>query len=252
MNGSANLEQEIELAVSKEWEDKRKPILFSKLGGRLSHEAREMIKADRIGLKRFVDAHLSAQIRVLPLERYGGGVAPREDTAELSDAELEAAFEKDANAKTIPQYSFDVWSAFRRPLREDMKRYLRIVPSGLAKALDIPALEQPPAGAVEIHPSDLPASIFEGLLPSRQETHEAIVAWTKRVGFDETKLRHVPTLIFPGPTVRQIAPQSLPSTEPAPSATFVEGLGMLTRDELARIQIPADLVLSMLERVKRR
>lgn len=252
MANSSELTEEILRIVADEWKHKGLPLLLSVLGARLSESAKNHVRANNIALKRFISENASDRTRLLRMERHGGGVAPLAETDGMSDDRLEAIFESAAPLRTMPRYKFRVWRAFSDAVPVGARRFLSILASGVVQVTDTMEAEHL-EGAHEVLSSDIVPDDIERYASAR---HEAIVSWAARNGVDHSKLIMVRTPEVPGVqrsvSIVSQSDSTPPTSSDAASASISRLLGLLTKDELARIQIPADLVLAVLERAIRK
>ena len=121
MSSSLTVEEEIQQAVTEEWSRPQGgPLLISKLGMRLSAQAKAEISISGHGLKRYVQEHLSDAIRFVPMRERGGAVAPLGETSGLTDEQIEERYvdrPKGAELQSsVPMYWGDVWRGFQTPL----------------------------------------------------------------------------------------------------------------------------------------
>lgn len=247
MTSVADLASDVEGIVRGWWTANQAPVLLSKLGSLLSENSQVLIRIEKLPLKRFIQDVLADRLRLVSLPRHGGGVAPLEETRGLSDDQLSEAFESQRRrqiSNRIPRYNALIWDAFRTPLTEGRRRFVRVGLQGQIEVREIAneddALEGD--GWIEVHQDNLPLS--DGGPPSIREMDDAIRHWADGK-IDTRRLLHVST----APSAGQVAQRPRP-----PMATLdsvIVGLRVFTTEELARIQIPADVVLSLLERNRR-
>lgn len=255
MHSSALANQEIEKAVTDEWNrSPGGPLLISKLGMRLSPETKATISSSGYGLKRYVQEYLAETIRFVPMRSRGGGVVPSAKSEGLTDQQIEDRYvdrpESADPQNVIPKYWGEVWRGFQTPLPEGTIRYVLLDAHGHPEVGTSQKDAQTPANAKLIDLNDLVLPKQDGLPPSRTAVHQAIENWCRREGVP------VSSLIFTrSQPKRPIASISALDRRPASGVKGEKniavslGLNLLTREELARINIPADLVLAILERV---
>ncbi|HEX8583108.1 MAG TPA: hypothetical protein VF680_01700 [Allosphingosinicella sp.] len=246
--------RELPEIVQREWRDSQRPMLLSQLGGRLSEAAKILVRTENVGLKRLIETHLSAELRLVPMPSQGGGVVPRAETEGMSDEELNSTYTK---AETVPNYEVEVFNAFKRHVSPGTRRFLILRPSELPLVRDQAEDQPAPESGYEIRSEDL-AIIGEGAsVATRVDTHHAIEAWCQRAEIDPKKLYRIPRLrtsnLVSEPT--PIASRRPPLARDAGAGELsglVQGLNAFTQAELARIQIPGDVLLSLLERLRNR
>lgn len=258
MGSDTPASREIEQVVADEWSRSGRPLLISRLGMRLSPETKMALSASGHGLKRYMQEHLSDTIRFLPMRGRGGGVAPLAGTEGLTDQQIEERHvdrPEIANPKyEVPQYWGEVWRGFQTPMPDDMVRYVLLEAfSGPVVGMS-PKDAQLPANAKLIDSNDLILPDEGGPLPPRAVVHQAIQNWCIRENVP------VASLIFPqhqsrkpvkdfseSDSVKSRSTSVLPENG-GKSSYLMRGLNLLNREELSRINIPADLVMAILER----
>ncbi|MFD1613425.1 hypothetical protein ACFSCW_16615 [Sphingomonas tabacisoli] len=248
MGSHTELAAELEKAITNWWDAHQSPILLSKLGGLLSSDIQARIREEKVGLKRFLAEELP-QMRVLALGRHGGGVAPADKIDGQTDQEITANFEARRRRELvdrIPSYDRSVWQAFRTRIEDGVRRFLRVQKGEKVEALEVSPEESPPPGEewIEITPADLQHLTLAA--PSARDIHNAIQSWARG--------RLDPTLLERAPEIRSAYTSESPARSFGRVGTLesvVVGLKGFTRDELARIQVPADVLLSLLERSRR-
>lgn len=254
MTSVASANDEITRIVGDAWDNPPGgPLLISKLGMRLSPETKAVIASSGFGLKRYVQENLSDVIRFVPMRSRGGGVAPWAATKDLTDQQIEELYverpEGTGAQSSVPKYWGDVWRGFQTPLDDGTVRYVLLEAHG-GPEVGTSSKDAPlPANAKLIDPKDLVLPSEDGTLPSRVTVHQAIENWCRREGVPVASL--VFTRLHPKRVVGTalIPERKLYSgTKGASSNARLLGLHLLTREELARISIPADLVLAILER----
>lgn len=246
--------QEIAEVVANHWNrPPGGPLLISKLGMRLSPDTKAFISSSGYGLKRYMQEYLSDAIRFVPMRSRGGGVVPLADTAGLTDQQIEERYVDHLGGSdpqnAIPKYWGDVWRGFQTPLPDGAVRYVVLEARG-GPQVGTSAKGAPlPANAKLIDPNDLVLPDPEGTLPPRFAVQQAIENWCRREGVP------VDSLIFTGSQPKRAIGNAANSERRFNAGlkggkvdVLSLGLSALTREELARINIPADLVLTMLER----
>ena len=245
MSSNAEIAQEIEGVVDAWWENNQVPVLLSKLGSLLSPETQRLVRDEKIGLKRFI-ALYSPGIRLLEMGRHGGGGAPNEETIEFTDEELSKIFEnkrKLEDVDRIPSYDVLVWRAFRTPLSPGERRFLKIDPDDRIELRQMEAPEEAPEEPTyfEVKADDL--SHLQGNLPATaRDVHNAIKAWAEgKTDFNNLIKSHEHRGLNAKAKLmdRQVG---------LDVDGIIANLRGFTKDELARISIPADVILSFLER----
>jgi hypothetical protein len=249
-----DLDREIVLAVNKEWGDHRSPLLISQLGlARLSEPAKRFIKEQKLSLKRHVRTRLYEQLRFVPMLRQGGGVAPRAGTAHLTDEDLENAFAEyqraKGSARQQTRFHPAIWAAFRDPMPPATRRIVSISSDELS-------VRQEPEGAAPgpnehaIDPHETALTATSGEFPTAEDVRLAIVEWCREHQVELAKISIAPApqpAGSPRPTHRDVAPPT-----GLQSLGLLEVLRMLPKEQLARLSVPGDVVLSILDHMSRR
>jgi hypothetical protein len=235
-----DLMAEIPRSVGQNWRDKEAPVLLSALGMRLHPDARAELRVLKENLSDYVEAHLLDQVRLLTIPGKGLAAAPAAETAELSDQDLIRRFNvtprERSGGQANPRFYPHVWRAFSLPLSEAQRRFVSFQPNGIPKSTELPSAENAPYGATEVRLEDLPDQpLGIGMPPA--PVAEAIRAWAKANHIDVNSL-YVPT------PPRSGAPPSAPAGE----NELLGILNLLEPSELARIAVPADIVVTLLKR----
>lgn len=248
MSSEAGIANEIDLVVNAWWDKHQSPVLLSKLGSLLLPETQQLVRDGKMGLKRFI-ALYNPSMRLLEMGRHGGGVAPAEKAAGKSEDDLERAFENQRRLETvdrIPSYDSLVWRAFRAPIVAGERRFLKVDPGEKIELREVESSAAFPDNGtyLEIKPSDL--SHLDGELPpTARDIHDAIMKWAE----GRTDLRNLTKSSDTRAPVANVQFKGAPRSSALDSLIF--GLRGFTREELARISIPADVLLSMLERSRK-
>jgi hypothetical protein len=200
-------------------------------------------------LKRFIEENLRADVRLVTLPRHGGAVIPLRDTADLSDDDLHNAFEEQRakqSAARIPRYNSLIWDAFKTQLAEGRKRFVRVGKAGEVEVAEVAEGAEAPEGDgwIEVLQSDLPDRT-DSAIPSPQEMDSAIRRWS------EGKVESAHLHFVPSPRSALSHGTRQSRTRPGALESLMVGLRGFTPDELSRIQIPADVLVSFLERTNR-
>ena len=250
---------EIAKIIVDEWEAHRRPLLISKLGMLVSPDAKLALAETGHGLKRYIEENLEKRVRLVPMRGRGGGAVPLEETKIYSDAQVEDLYvrrtDDAADQPPVPMYWGDVWRGFQTELADGSVRYLRLEASGGPEVADAPEGAPLPAHARLIERNDLVLAKQGEPRPPRMSVHQAIENWCRRVGvpLDSVKFERAahPRRAEPSveprrrPVDRSIRPNG---RDRDTIAALVHAMDLLSRDELARINVPADLVLAILER----
>jgi hypothetical protein len=249
MYSSEELTQEIVSAVNAEWNRAKSPLLISKLGlSGLSNEARAHLRDEKTPLKRFIKDKISDKIRIVTMPRQGGGVVPAAETTGMSDDEICARYERTREPRTDrqmpPKFFPDVWAAFR----DRMPDGKIIVVSGVDRSEPELRSEvqgyEPAENEYVIESFETAITVDADKYPTAAEIRKAIVSWASKNHIPISTLMYTPS-----------SPNSLPSTirsvkdaraNRARDVGFIEILESLSKDQLAKLAFPGDVILSVL------
>lgn len=247
MAGVDNPAAVVERIVTDWWKANEAPLLLSKLGSLLPIDVQRYLRVERVPLKRLIRDELEGRVRLLNMVQLGGGVVPVKETAQFSEEDLEQRFEvkrRERIEERVPRYNAIIWDAFRTALLPDRRRFVRVGPNGEVELTEIGSNAEPPSGDgwIEVaheHLEHIPA----GGPPQSREMDGAIKQWAKD-RIDAALLLH------PGkPKPRPSAAKDFETAMvPKSISAIVNGLQGFTREELARIHIPADVMLAVLQR----
>lgn len=228
--------------VRRYWESKRRPVLFSALGGQLSQPAKEEIAEHGHTLTAYVRNQLRDRVRPLVLRAHGGGVAPLEGTESLSDEELESLVPPPVGrdlpfAKPRPpRFHPALWQAFFEPHSSPHVYVERSENGEILIHQSAEARSEP--GWVEILPTDLPA-VESGARPYVPQVLAAIRAWAMKNEIPLSEIQCERPAVYSTPHPR----------EQRNSQALDVIFARMTQDELRRISIPADILLNVLRRM---
>ena len=245
------LDAEIVSAVEGEWRQHNVPLLFSHLGlARISSEAKQFVKDHQISLKRYIKHRFDARLRLVPMQRQGGGVVPFELTKEWTDSQLEEAFEKlqATRATSVPKrlsFKTEIWDAFIEPIPDGHHRVINLssaVPVVRLDVEDAPKLD----GDILIKQNEI-SSTPAGIRPDPEEARRAILEWGERHGLAREDLEA-------GAKQRpaKLSASGQKNSQDEKLSKSVEFLRSLSKEELIRVIIPGDVVLAILERAQSR
>jgi hypothetical protein len=247
MSEVENTAAAIEQTVAAWWAEYRAPLLLSKLGGLIPSEIQKNLRLERIPLKRFIRDELEGRVRLLKMPRLGGGVSPWNETKGISEGDLERMFEerrRERLEQRIPRYNALIWDAFRTPLLDGRRRFVRIGDAGEIELSEVGDDAEVPTGDgwIEVAQQDL-GHVPPAGHPMARDMDGAIRRWAE--GKIEANKLVQPTGEQPKSfqVRRGKENRSLSSL-----STVISGLEGFTNEELARIQIPADVLLSILRR----
>lgn len=254
MFDESRLDAEILDAIETEWRDNHVPLLFSQLGlARLSEEAKSFVKDNQVSLKRHIKARLADRLRLLAMTREGGGVVPLEETAGLSDSQLEEAYARfrATKAPTPRRVRFDpeIWNAFVTAVPEGSRRVASFAegrPSVRLESQDVQLSD----GDFPIESHDTAAAPTPDGAPDYDAARRAILDWASQHHVSRSQVEADPTQRFA--RSRQEEPVFRGGLRDTRSVGFLEILRALPKDQLARLNVPGDVVLSILELMVRR
>lgn len=261
MTSESPADREIAKVILDEWERSGRPLLTSRLGMRLTADTKAELSASGHGLKRYIQENLSDVVRIVPLRGRGGGVAPIVETENLTDQQIEERFVSRPDVIdsrfTIPKYWGDVWRGFQTPLPENAVRYILLEAFGGPVVQTTSKDASMPPNAKLIDTNDLVLPEANGPLPPKIAVHRSIENWCLRESVPIGSLVYSrpenSTEGHPGAVEAQRSTNKTATGGRSDRSSFLmQGLNLLNRDELSRINIPADLVLTMLERANSR
>lgn len=229
--------------VTDEWEKRERPVFLSQLGLRLSPQAKAELRGTGLSLKEYIQRYLSEDVRLLIIGQTGDLLAPGNETQNMTDDQLAALVRA---APTIPRertfrrFYRALWEAFWLPLPEGTRRYVEITGNDI-KRYDVPAEESSPPGSKEISRGDLPQRdpvknwVFAG------DVADSIREWANKNNLLESDLYDPDSK-----TVRESRAQAL--TEGSGVDRLRSLLEILNQEELAKLNIPSDVLLSILKK----
>jgi hypothetical protein len=144
------------------------------------------------------------------------------------------------------RFSPDIWDAFSQTIPEG-KRWL-VDLAGTAPSLRLADAEtQPSAGELVIEADDTAAYSCPDAAPDPRNVKRAIAEWAKKNGVELSRLEAEPVTLERMPS--SIDPVAK-TARPAPKTVgLIDALKSLPKDQLEKIQLPGDVVLSLLEAV---
>lgn len=256
MSDTVDLDREILEVVQAEWRKNSSPLLLSALGYRISDAAKAVLRASNIPLTRYVQSHMKSELRLVSRAVEGLAAAPRHETANFTDEQLADLYTKSPPRERMPRYRPSVWYAFRIPIPSARRRFLILQEDGQTICKDLPPEAEPPMGAIEIAEADLASPENADELPSPEAVSNAIEAWRTKQDLDRSKLLLPSGVGSAGtlsPANTQNANRLLPESARRPTlADLAFGLSVFTSEELARVQIPADVLANLLKRTRER
>lgn len=246
------LDAEILAAVRHVWHNETRPLLLSQLGlTALSDEAKEFVAEHSVSLKRHARQRLSEELRFVPMLRQGGGLAPAAETERMSDVDLERAY--NAAVSAIPKrarrirFEREVWRAFADPLPDGTLRAINATVS--------PSAVRQLGVGDQLLPDELPVTANETAISDAPDggvtavaVERAILNWCAEMKIDPSDLAvTLPTRPASG-SAGTAGPTRAHGGAPD-SPGFADVLRSIPREQLARVSIPGDVLLSIVERL---
>lgn len=219
------LKQDIAEVVERHWEEKAKPILFSKLGMESSISAR--LKEISIGLSDFLSVHLKNEVFVYqdksnPIRLFAFPIEAQK-SAKFNPQKIidEVATKADEG---IRRYNFSLWAAFKKPIEPDFGRYVSI-DSDNVSFIDLPRGKSRPADSIKIAYKFLNKSIGKG----PEVIAPQIEAWLLEKNIEESSVYILP--------------------EKRNKKTLLTSLfSALSDEELAEVKMPLSIVKKLSEK----
>lgn len=238
---SLNLMGAIPSFLSTRWKRKPLPVLLSAFGGLIPPEARAELRLTKMSLKDYIRAHLADQVRVISIPQKGDAIVPVLETRGLADEELIRLYHEGARDKfksSGGRFFPNIWAAFFNPL-QTKRRFIRLAP-GKPEVIEDENGKELEDGWLEVKEADLP-SVQPGTAPFPPDVSHAIKCWAEQnaINVDDLYLKETSDFSPHSPS------QLLPSTG------LMEILNLLQPHELSRINIPADIVISVLRRASK-
>ncbi len=218
----SDFDQEIVDLVRQHWDDTHLPFLLSQLGNRKDGKIAKEVKEKADGLAAYLRQELADHIDVVrhSINHPLIGAIPAD--ANIPDCNVDVLFNKigDRSKESPTRFHSAVWTAFRKPLRDDMKRRYISVQTPF-RFQDIES-EAPPDGSVEIDRNSILGFDAEAV-----EVQESIQKWLAAKKIDQSRFLATPSKI----DKTQLSDNLL--------ARLLEALGP---EELRRISMPLDVV----------
>ena len=185
--------------IERFWSQNERPLLLSKLGTMVEEEAVQTARHLEGGLRAFIDARLSDDIRVLQVRGSSTVVAaiPRRIAEDRDCDDLMADV---MHTSGVERFNPSFWAAFRKPLNETKRRFLTIQDPIRFSDL-LPDDPQPP-NTVEIPSEFIPD---EGA--NDAEVYQAASRWIKDKGL--RKERFIGKPVPPSRQPSQLPPDDL-------------------------------------------
>ena len=138
--------------VNTAWE-KKMPVLLSNLGSERGGELTQAAKQISGSLSKFLLEHLSDNVKIIKHSRVSAaiGVIPNnKETEEIQnyDAVLDKRLSPYDNVDRKTQFGRSFWTAFRKKLGPDERRYIEL--HGYNNFSNLPNDDEPPEGMKEI------------------------------------------------------------------------------------------------------
>jgi hypothetical protein len=239
----------IEIA-SLGWQRLGKPVFLANLGGRLSKDAKIQLQSTGLPLKTFMEQHLSNRLRLISMGDTGDVVVPKgADTDRLTDEYLVGLHIKKPRllSPRLPpvRYMAGVWKAFELPMTSQ-KRYIELRDGREAMCHNLDSEGVAPPGSIEVLPEDLPPADPYRNIASPPHIFRAIRLWAEKHQIDTARLREAPERLS---TESLLAPTANTITSNNNAMERLRNfLEILEPDDLARINIPSEVLLRLLKR----
>lgn len=236
LNNKIVIEKISELAKEK-WKNSRNIILISQLGASLGDEYRKFMAQSEGSVKKYIISHSGEGFRYIPFKSKGGAIAPKAEVESLSDEDLEACYGSkldELSGEKVPLYLRDVWFAFQSVIDGGDKRFVCFSPDGPPKILSQRECPDKKYEFYEILESDLV------LDKEKLSINKKIQNWAARNSINLSRITRVAR--GGGKTITNEAVGS-------GQAVFINFFSMISKEDLRRINIPADIVLSVMERI---
>lgn len=243
------LESELIEIVLSYWQRSQKPILLSLLGESLSIEAQQEKAEMGMSLADIIRSQLTGSLRLVQVPRHGNGVVPTEATQSLSDAELSIHIPppKIRTDEPLRDSSHvvekDIWVLFRYGLKSGKTAFIEVSDKAPALVHQLDDRSFAMSGWIEVTVDDLPKTNADRFGASPSETGNAIRAWAAKHSVAMDSMQK-PRESFTNPSYGSRISGSRHSS----LAAFVSGMASLEAGELARIFIPADIVVNLILR----
>lgn len=242
---ASDLETEIKVAVQSQWDTKGIPTVLAMLGGRLSEKAKAELRVTNQPLAKYIRHRMSDSIRLVTANSGADLAAPVSETSALNDSELEQVYlngraPSNASRPTV-RFKSAVWNSFLHPI-SDVRRFVELSENGEARAHDVAKGEKPHERWLEVESADLPPFDAETGKASWAAIATSIRAWAenKKVPLDDLQVSE---------KVAVSAVRAEVSGSDLPIVALAKALRGLDAGQLARISIPADVILT-LSRIK--
>lgn len=242
------LSSEIVSIVSAAWEKNNSPIVLAKVGTVLSSNAKDELEDAGRKLKPYILTQMTDRIRYIGSPKYGDFVAPLIPSENLSDDELIQRYE---NSRTVTEsissgtrFKSDIWNGFTISPKAG-RRYICFNEQNEPKLKYQSEIFGETRDCYEIMDSDL-AFDDQGNRVSFQRVGELILEWAHRNAIEVHKL--YPTRESPIDRTelrKAVNQEKQTSKEMLVVDSLISVMNMLSKEELSRVSIPADIVVKL-------
>jgi hypothetical protein len=228
------LNKEIVEGVKNWWEKEKRPILLSQLGALSGGDVARSARKFSLSLSHYIETQLCERITLLRHSIRPVIVGAVPSLIANGIANVDEILEQSVGRKTTTAGAHAVrflpafWFAFRKPLEEGKRRYLRTDGSRL-EFLDLGEMETQLDGDVEIE-SDFIAKTRE---TPYTETHEKIQQWADKNGAS--------FLHYTQPQFTNLARKDEIGRKNLLAMLFTS----LAEKDLSRISVPLDIALKL-------
>jgi hypothetical protein len=246
---TTKIEAELADIVSRYWAQWKRPILLSLLGESLSTEAQQEKRDLGNTLADIIRSRMAGSLRVVQVPRHGNGVVPYNETNNLSDEELTIQIpppkvrtdEPIGDSSHVVQK--EIWVLFRRGPVPGKFTYVEIPVSGPAIVHHSDGKGSEESGWIEVAEDDFPemSDGYPGASPAA--TGNAIRAWATKHSIPMDRIQRPRENFYSSTQNFRTGGIGQPDL-----SAFVSGMNLLQPSELARIFIPADIVISLIIR----
>jgi hypothetical protein len=240
-----NLKREIVTAVKSHWTTTGRPLLLSALGGKLSASARAERESADQALAVIIKEEVP-EVRVIAAAGRGGAAVPVSDTLGRSDEHLEALLprpQRVAEAFDKPKHPMifaELWRLFRDGFDISKQAWVELG-QGWAAVHILEQTEDAQNHWVEIKPSDLGEPDLPGGRRSPYVVGASVRDWAQKAGLAPNQYQVLRA--DSAPLNRESIRSSALDLE-----VLAKGLGVLSHEDLARINFPGDIVLKIISR----
>lgn len=126
---TSDFDNRIVQEVDRHWSDHGTPLLLSQLGNRDSGDIARKAREEAGGLAAYLRIRLADRVRVVQHSSKPvvvGAIPASVDEDSISSLDALLSRTQSGSSKAAPRFHPALWSAFRKPLEETKRRYIRI------------------------------------------------------------------------------------------------------------------------------